>query len=105
MWIPPLLLVPLIIYNFSAFIWPGADSGGWSAAILTVSMVSGASWSLTSGDLLLLLALVLLFVEVIKSTRTNVHSITDHGFSAVVFVAYLIEFLVVPAAATSLFLP
>lgn len=103
MWIPPLLLVPLIIYNFAAFVWPGAESGGWASPLFTVSMVSGASWSLTSGDLLLLLALVLLFVEVIKSTRTNAQSIADHGFSAVVFIAYLVEFLVVPAAATSLF--
>ena len=102
MWIPPLLLLPLIIYNLAAFNLFGI-SADWAAPLMTVGMVSGASWSLTWGDLLLLLALALLFIEVLKSTRTGMSSITDHGLSAVVFVVYLVEFLVVPAAATSLF--
>jgi hypothetical protein len=103
MWIPPLLLVPLVIYNLAAFGWLGASLGSWAQPVMSLDLVSGANWSLTSGDLLLLLALVLLFVEVIKSTRTGTQSIIDHGFSAVIFVIYLVEFLVVPAAATSLF--
>ena len=103
MWIPPLLLLPLIVYNLAAFGWLGPDAASWTAPVFSFDMVSGASWALTSGDLLLLLALVLLFVEVIKATRTGTQSIVDHGFSAVVFVVYLVEFLVVPAAATSLF--
>lgn len=102
MWIPPLLLLPLIIYNLSAFGWLGS-SAGWAAPLVNFDLVSGANWALTSGDLLLIFALALLFVEVIKSTRTGTQSIVDHGFSAVVFVIYLVEFLVVPAAATSLF--
>lgn len=103
MWLPPLLLLPLIIYNLAAFGWLGSAVGNWVAPVLSIDLVSGATWSLTSGDLLLLLALVLLFVEVLKATRTGAQSIVDHGFSAVVFVIYLVEFLVVPAAATSLF--
>lgn len=103
MWIPPLLLLPLIIYNLSAFGWLGSGLASWSSPVLSFDMVSGANWALTSGDLLLLLALVLLFVEVIKATSTGALSILDHGFSAIVFVIYLVEFLVVPAAATSLF--
>jgi len=103
MWIPPLLLLPLIIYNIAAMGWLGSMFSGWATPLFTVEMVSGASWALTNGDLLILLALVLLFIEVLKSTRTGNQSIADHGFSAVVFVVYLVEFLVVPAAATSLF--
>lgn len=103
MWIPPLLLLPLIIYNLAAFGWLGAEAATWSTPVFSLDLVSGANWALTSGDLLLLLALVLLFVEVIKATRTGSSSIVDHGFSAIVFVIYLVEFLVVPAAATSLF--
>lgn len=102
MWLPPLLLLPLVIYNLAAFgLFGGAVS--WSDPLLTINMVSGAAWGLTAGDLLLLLALVLLFAEVIKATQTGANSIIDHGLSAVVFVVYLVEFLVVPAAATSLF--
>lgn len=103
MWIPPLLIIPLILYNIAAFGWLGAGFSNWAMPVLSIDMVSGVSWAMTSGDLLLVLALVLLFIEVIKSTRTNSQSITDHGLSALVFTAYLVEFLVVPAAATSLF--
>lgn len=102
MWTPPLLLLPLIIYNVVAFGLFGI-APAWTAPVFTIDMVSGAQWSLTSGDLLLLSALVLLFIEVIKSTRTHLHSIMDHGFSTLVFALYLIEFLIIPAAATSLF--
>lgn len=103
MWIPPLLLLPLIIYNVAAFGWLGAGFSSWTTPVFSLNMVSGAAWSMTSGDVLLVLALALLFIEVIKSTRTNMQSITEHGFSAVVFTVYLVEFLVIPAAATSLF--
>lgn len=103
MWIPPLLLLPLIIYNVAAFGWLGASFTSWTAPLFTIDMVSGAAWSMTNGDALLVLALALLFIEVIKSTRTNSQSITDHGLSAVVFTVYLVEFLIIPAAATSLF--
>jgi len=103
MWIPPLLIVPLIIYNVAAFGLFGFDVGSWASPIFTISMVSGAIWSLTMGDLLVILALALLFLEVIRATRTGTGSIMDHGFSTLVFIVYLVEFLVVPAAATSLF--
>jgi len=103
MWIPPLLVLPLIIYNIAVFGLFGLTTASWDSPVFTIAMVSGAAWSLTMGDLLVLLALGLLFFEVIRATRTGTGSIMDHGFSTVVFVVYLVEFLVVPAAATSLF--
>jgi len=48
-------------------------------------------------------ALVLLFVEVIKSTRTSNASVVDHLLSTFVFVAFLVEFLLVKGAAHSVF--
>ena len=39
----------------------------------------------------------------LKATRTGVVALTDHIFSMVVFVVYLVEFLVVREAATSVF--
>ena len=48
-------------------------------------------------------ALVLLFFEVLKSTRTGSWSVVDHMLSAFVFIAFLIEFLLVADAATDIF--
>ena len=45
----------------------------------------------------------MLFIELMKSTYTSSASLLDHGLSMLVFVACLIEFLVVPAAGTAVF--
>jgi len=37
--------------------------------------------------------LVLLFIEVVKSTRTDSMSLLNHGFSALAFILYLVQFL------------
>ncbi len=66
-------------------------------------MISGATWTLTIGDLVTITTLVLLFVELIKATRTGGSSIVDHALSTILFVICLVEFLVVRQAATSEF--
>jgi hypothetical protein len=53
--------------------------------------------------LLLLISLVLMFFEIIKSSRTSNASVIDHLLSTLVFVAFLIEFLLVKSAATPVF--
>jgi hypothetical protein len=101
--IPPLLLIPLIAYNFFAFLFMGGSPAGWSQQLLTIPMVSGQPWSLTSGDLLLVIGLVCLFFEVLKSTNTGRSSVVEHMLSVVVFVVFLVEFLLIGAAASSVF--
>lgn len=103
MWTPPLLVLPLIVYNIVAFDVVGIDNSGWATPLVSLSMVSGAIWTLSLGDALALLSLALLFFEVIKSARGGASAVSDHMLSTLVFVAYLVEFLVVPAASTSLF--
>jgi hypothetical protein len=99
----PLLVVPLIVYNLVAFVAFGGGGAGWGNAVFSISMVSGAVWSLTGSDLLLVLGLIFLFFEILKSTRTGAASIIEHILSTAVFVIYLVEFLLVGAAATSTF--
>ena len=53
--------------------------------------------------MLLALGLVLLFFEVLKSTRTNNTSVIDHVLSTGVFIAFLVEFLLVAGAAHPVF--
>ncbi|MAA99748.1 MAG: hypothetical protein CMN87_10535 [Stappia sp.] len=100
----PLTVAPLLVYNLLAFSLLG-DTGGdpWQAPILTMELVSGARFTLVVGDLMILSGLVLLFIELLKATRTGVSALTDHILSTLVFIAYLVEFLTVRAAATSVF--
>ncbi|HHZ08162.1 MAG TPA: hypothetical protein GX405_05210 [Rhizobiales bacterium] len=100
----PLLIIPFILYNLglTGLFGSGIDDP-WGGEILSVSMMSGGVWTMTLGDLLIVMALVLLFVEMIKSTRTSNASVVDHLLSTFVFVAFLVEFLLVKGAAHSVF--
>jgi hypothetical protein len=88
----PLLVVSFAIYNMVAFLTPGV---GWSEPLYTIQMMSGASWTVTSGDALIGLSLLFLFFEMMKAARVGSHSIADHLLSTVVFIAALVEFLLV----------
>lgn len=100
----PLTILPLIAYNVLAFANGGAmEIDPWADAVFEFGMVSGASFTLVSGDVMIIAALFLLFIEMLKATRTGVSAMADHIFSMLVFVIYLVEFLVVRQAATSVF--
>ena len=74
----PLLLVPFAIYNIVAFLMPGVT---WTGTVTTVHMVSGADWSMSAGDMLITLAMLLLFGEIMKSTRIGIRTVVDHALS------------------------
>jgi hypothetical protein len=57
----------------------------------------------TAGDLLLVIGVIMLFFEVLKSTQTARNSIIEHMLSMFLFVIFLVEFLLVGAAASSVF--
>ena len=101
----PLMIIPFILYNLVAFGFLGSAGEGdpFGAPVFSIDMISGASFGLDTGDLVILIALVLLFLEILKATRTGTGSIIDHLLSTVVFIIYLVEFLLVKVAATPVF--
>jgi hypothetical protein len=100
----PLLLIPFVLYNLIAFGFVGASgSTPFDAQVFSMNMMSGGVFSLSLGQLLLLISLVLMFFEIIKSSRTSNASVIDHLLSTLVFVAFLVEFLLVKSAATPVF--
>lgn len=104
----PWLFIPVIIYNIIAFAFGTTPAEGevgtvFDRELFSMTMISGAEWALKLGDLIIVLTLGLLFVELIKATRTSSYSIVDHALSMVVFIICIIEFLAVKQAATSVF--
>ncbi|MEQ8745990.1 hypothetical protein [Pyruvatibacter sp.] len=95
----PLLLLLLIGYNIVVFI-TGPDL---ATQLFSLDMVSGAVWTFTVSDLFLVVGLVLLFIEIVRATGTSQTSIINHGLSMLVFVLCIIQFIIVPEAATSTF--
>jgi membrane-anchored protein YejM (alkaline phosphatase superfamily) len=96
----PLLLIPFAIYNIIAFLMPGV---AWSSVVSTVHMMSGVDWTMTTGDVLIALAILLLCGEVMKSSRISRRTIIDHALSLILFLGMLIEFILVKQAATATF--
>jgi len=96
----PLLLVPFAIYNIVAFLMPGVS---WTSRLATVHMKSGADWGLSGGDVLVTLAILLLFVEMAKVVRLGRRNIVDHGLALLLFAGMVAEFVLVPQAANAVF--
>ena len=101
----PLLILPFILYNIglAGFFGGGPNGDPWAAEIFALSMMSGGVFSMTLGDLMVVIGLLLFFIEIVKSTRTSNASVVDHLLSTFVFVAFLVEFLLVRGAAHSVF--
>ena len=96
----PLLLIPFAIYNIIGFLMPGVS---WTGAVTTVHVVSGADWSMSPGDILVALGILVLFGEIMKSTRIGIRTVVDHALSLILFLGMLVEFLLVKQAATGTF--
>ncbi|HET9717108.1 MAG TPA: hypothetical protein VFP60_13075 [Pseudolabrys sp.] len=96
----PLLIIPFAIYNIVAFLMPGVS---WTEPLSSVRMVSQADWTMSAGDMLICLAVLLLFGEIAKSTRIGTRSVLDHALSLILFLAMLIEFILVKQAGTATF--
>lgn len=105
----PLLVIPVVLYNvvvlsglFGGSGVVGTDSG-LREVLFTIPMASGAGWSVGVGDMILFLALILLFFELLKSTSSQKVAIVNHALSMILFVACLVEFLLIKGFATSTF--
>ncbi len=96
----PLLLVPFAIYNIVAFLWAGVS---WSDVVTRVHLVSGGEWTMSAGEILIAVSLVFLFGEIVKATRIGTRAVVDHALSLLLFLAMVVEFLLVPQAATATF--
>lgn len=104
----PLLALPVLVYNLVALTLAGGFGSNEATArfgepLFTIAMTSGSPWPISLSDLLLALALVVLFIELLKSTTSRRIAIINHSLSMILFIVCLVEFLLAPAFATSTF--
>ncbi|KAA5805540.1 hypothetical protein F1654_05600 [Alkalicaulis satelles] len=76
--------------------------GVLNSKLFSMDLPSG-SWNLTTGDLILIFALVMLFMEMIKSAGSGTSSLINHGLSMLTFLISMVLFLMVPLFATTTF--
>lgn len=104
--IVPLLAIPVAIYAVAALIGSGARGADvfvreMESGSMPVRMPSDGVWWLSGGDLVLMLAVVLLFAELIRGTGASRYSILHHTAAVFLFLACLGLFVAVPAFATT----
>jgi hypothetical protein len=104
----PLLALPVLIYNFLVLGLPDRFHSAvaqehMAQRVLSLPTASGGTWIIGEGDLLVFITLVILFIELLKSTTSRRVAIINHSLSMVLFVFCLVEFLLFRAFATSAF--
>lgn len=97
----PLLTISLVIYSLLALL--PFDGAWYDNSLPAIDMISGQQWVVKWGDLFLVVSLVFLFVEILRSTDTGSDSIWNHGLSAGVFVVAMLLFVLLPAYSNSVF--
>jgi hypothetical protein len=100
----PLMLIPFILYNLDMIgLFGSGGIASLQTEVISVNMMSGATWKMSLGDLFIVISLVILFLEIFKATRRSSLALLDHLFSMALFVVFLVEFLLVAGAATQIF--
>jgi hypothetical protein len=96
----PLLLVPFALYNMIAFLLDLS----FSDTLFNIPLASRRTLPVSSGDFLVLLGVLLLYVEFLKVARLRRKLIADHVLSLLLLGAMGFELVALPKAATSPFL-
>jgi hypothetical protein len=104
----PLLALPVLAYNLIVLTLEGGFSTidaqtRMSERMFTVRMTSQVDWYVSLGDVLMTAALIVLFIELLKSTNSRRIAIVNHSLSMLLFILCLVEFLLAPGFATSTF--
>jgi hypothetical protein len=97
----PLTVLPLIAYNLIGYSLSGADP--WATELLAVPMPSGARWSPRLGDVLVVFAIAMLYVDVLRAAVPSRGAVLNRLLSTLVLIVYVAEFLAAGVAAHSVF--
>ncbi|GGC78952.1 hypothetical protein [Chelatococcus reniformis] len=95
----PFLVLVVVAYNVLIVF----GTGTLDTIVGHLALPSGGGWNITTGDTMLIVALALLFVEMI-SLGSRTATMVNHALSLVLLIVCIAEFLLVPKCGTSVFL-
>src|SRR5258708_14515433 len=93
----PLLLIPFVLYHMVAWLLELP----LDTTLFTVPLPSGGSVAVDIGDGLVMLAVLLVYIEVLKFTRLAAQGVMGHLLSLMLFAPLAFEFASVQRAATA----
>ena len=93
----PLLLIPFALHNMIIFLlnMPFSDT------VFSIPLLEGRRLPVSTGDLLVMLGMLLLYIEVLKSARLGMKGIMDHVLAFALFVGMAVELVMVERATTT----
>lgn len=95
-------LLALVVAAYNVIVFTGASSIG--VQLTSYALISGDVVVISIADGLIAVGVLLLYLEILKATRTGAASLIDHLFSMLVFVVALVQFLALPGFGTPTFL-
>ena len=100
----PLNMVLLVAYNIIIFM--STPDNYIPDAVVTTFRIpsSGATLTITWNILFVLVGIAILYIEILKSTRTSMQALLDHVLSLGVFVVFLVELLILREMGSTTFL-
>jgi hypothetical protein len=106
----PLLLLPVGLYNlivlgagFASLFTHGVALDLGRPWLILPMTSPDAHWNISVGDLIIFIALICLFIEIINSTNTSNVTLTNHSLSMFVMIFAIVEFLLFGPFGTSTF--
>ncbi len=94
MWITsiPMFLYLYFLYNALAF--AGKDGAVLARNLLETPLMSGAVFVFAVEDALMCAGVIMLFIEIYRSSRPGGASVVKHGLAVVTLIAFIVEFVV-----------
>ena len=89
----PLLAISLVLFAIVSIATGGGVRPWYEVEAFSIDLMSGDVWHITGGHLFIMFSMIMLFVEILRATRSGGASIVNHAFSVVVFVSALFLFL------------
>jgi hypothetical protein len=99
----PLLAFSLVLYAGLSLLDSATETPWYHAEAMTIHLMSGDIWHVATGDMFLIVSMILLFIEILRATNSDGQSIINHAFSFVVFVVAGTLFLTSPGFGNSVF--
>jgi hypothetical protein len=104
----PLLAIPILLYTVFALVLSGGQgpdsfAQGIEKGLIFITLPSGAPWAVSGGDLLVLMALIILFFELTRGVGVSRFAIVHHTLAVLLALGCAGAFLMSDAFSTSSF--
>lgn len=99
----PLLALSLMLYVLLSLFTGDPGAPWYRLSSFELELMSGDLWRVSRGDVFLAFSMVLLFVEILRATRSGSASVMNHAFSVVVFIVAFLMFITAKGYGNSVF--